>query len=181
MALKITGNSRGVIVGILIVLAGFGLFAECSKADERQGLSISFGTGLAGSDSCFDSMLLAQEIAERKWLGYLLTHGPSSACREPAEPVVANIGAGIIRTTHRGKWSIGFGAGVMEHGDIVIGPGSIRERPYPRHNESIQFVAAILIRRNVGERFVVDLLHNSTGGSTHFNRGLNTLTVGLRF
>jgi hypothetical protein len=170
-----------VAIVLLVIAFGAGAAGYCSKADAQEGLSISFGAGMAGSERCFESMLLAQEMADRKWLAYLSTHGPSGGCRDPAEPVAANIGAGIIRTTHLGKWSVGFGAGVMEHGDVVVGPWSIRDNPGPRSDEDIQFVAAILIRRTLGKRLVFDLLHNSTGGSTHFNRGLNSFTFGMRF
>jgi hypothetical protein len=182
-----TGNPRGVRWAILLLLALFALGAlgYCNRSSaeeaEPQGLSISFGVGYMGGSRCFDSMMLAQEIAERKWLGYLATHGDSNACGAEAEFIRPNIGAGIIRTTHLGAWTIGFGAGVMEHGDVVMGPYEIIDDAEPRTDSDIQAHAVILIRRALGKRLVFDFFHASTGKATHFNPGLNNVTIGVRF
>jgi hypothetical protein len=178
-----TGNPRGVRWAILLLLGLFALGAlgYCNRSDAAEGLSLSFGLGYAGSDRCFDSMMLAQEMAERRWLAYFITHGDSESCQSEAEYVRANLGAGIIRTTHLGPWSIGFGAGVLEHGDIVIGPYEIIDDAAPRVDNDLQAHAVILIRRTLGKRFVFDFFHASTGKATHFNAGLNNITLGVRF
>lgn len=169
-----TGNSRGVRLVLLILLALFGAggLGWCSKAKadelELQGLTIGFGSGHAGSEPCFGALLLTQSFADERWVGFLNTHGESSSCRD-REPVRANIAAGVIRTTHLGPWSIGFGAALREHGDVVVGPYSIVNQTPPRVEPSAHLAAVIFVRRELGQRFVVDLLHLSTGGSTYFN------------
>ncbi len=173
--MKFTGNDKGVRLAILVLVVLFVAMAAgyCSKAEaQEQGLSLGFGMATAGSEPCFTSMLLMQTIGD-KFAGYLATHGDSEDCR--SQFVRANFGAGIIRTAEAGKWTLGFGAGFREHGDIVIGDYdwthgvSVDEGP--------QLVAAILVRYRVSRRLSIDLLHNSTGGSTTENRGLNTVAV----
>jgi hypothetical protein len=179
-----TGNKKGVRIAIVLLLVLFaaGALGWCSRSEAAEGLSIGFGIGTAGSDRCFESMAIAQELADRKWLATLSTHGEAASCRMENEPVDANFGAGIVRTTQLGKWAIGFGAGVWEHGDVVVGPKSIENDEHPRTADRPQLCAHILVRRYLfRDRVVADLLHCSTGGSTKFNRGRNVLTLGLRF
>lgn len=132
------------------------------------GLSISFGQAAVGSDFCFGSLLVAQELGGGRWLGHLSTHGDGDCGAR------ANIGAGLLRTTHLGEWAFGIGAGFLEHGDIAVGPAENPDRP--------QLAANLLIRRYLFRRRVVlDLIHWSTGGSTYWNVGLNSATIGVRF
>lgn len=180
--MRFTGNDKGVRIAIAILLVLMVVMAGyCTRAEaEEQGLSLGFGVGTAGSEVCFQSMQLAQEFGNGRWLAYLASHGESSACRNPPEPIRANVGTGVLRTAHAGLWTLGFGAGLLEHGDVVIGPESIRGESYPRVADRPQFTAAIFVRRRLGAHLVIDILHNSTGGSTGFNRGLNTITLGWR-
>ncbi|NIR28351.1 MAG: hypothetical protein GWN84_03290, partial [Gammaproteobacteria bacterium] len=164
------------MLAVLFVLMAAG-YCRRSEADE---LSVGFGVALAGSERCFESMTIMQEFGEGRWLGYLATHGNSPSCRAEQEPIRANVGAGVIRTAHADRWTLGFGAGLLEHGDVVIGPDSILGDDAPRTADRPQLAAAILVRLRIRERLVLDLLHNSTGGSTGFNRGLNTITLGWR-
>jgi hypothetical protein len=178
-----TGNPKGMRILIAAILVLFVAMATgyCSKADaqenpEEQGLSLGFGIATAGSEPCFHSMLLAQTIGD-KWLGYLATHGDSDDCRN--QSVTANFGVGIIRTATVNRWTLGFGAGFREHGDIVIGDYDWRtQTPY---DEGPQLVAAILVRFRLHKHVSLDLLHNSTGGSTTENRGLNSIVISGRF
>ena len=168
-----TGNNSGIrkIIAILLVIFGGGALGWCSKSNASEGLSIGLGKATIGSEVCFTSLLITQELADRRWLVTLSTHG-EEYCRD--ELVQANMGVGIVRTTHLNNWSIGFGAGIWEHGDIAVGPESNRNRP--------QLCANILIRRYwLNDKVVTDLLHCSTGGSTKYNRGRNLLTLGYRF
>lgn len=178
-----TGNKRGIQIAILILVALFvaGGLGWCSKAEgqerEISGLSVGFGGASAGSAMCFGAMLLTQTFAEDDWVAYMATHGSSENCH--GEAMVANVGFGLIRTTHLGKWSIGFGGGIFEHGDTAIGPKLGAHVP-PRVDEDIQLAAAIMLRRRIGERLEINWLHNSTGGSTKHNRGLNTIAISFR-
>lgn len=185
--MKFTGNDKGVRTAILALVVLFAAMAAgyCTKADaqtkpEDQGLSVGFGIATAGSEPCFQSMLLAQSFGGERWLGYLATHGDATDCR--GHDVRANIGSGIIRTAKAGKWTLGFGAGLREHGDLVIGDYDLSAENgwnYPI-DEGPQLVAAILVRYRISRRLSIDLLHNSTGGSTSENRGLNTATISWR-
>lgn len=177
-----TGNNKGIRLAIVVLLIVFacGALGLCSRSEaaEPSGLSIGFGKALGGSEPCFNSMLIAQEIAEQRWLAFLATHGDSDSCR--GEVMDANVGAGILRATQLNHWSIGFGAAVFEHGDLIVGPKSLEQMWPPRSSEGMQFGAAISVRRYIGKRLVVDMLHFSTGGSAYFNPGLNSLTIGIR-
>lgn len=153
-----------------VIITLIALFATSATADDT-GLSIGFGKAAIGSEACFDSLLLTQEMAERKFLLTLATHGDGH-CRE--QDVRANMGIGVLRTTQLGRWSFGFGGGVFEHGDRGVGPKIDGDRP--------QLCAQILIRRYLlKERAVFDILHCSTGGSTHYNPGKNWAVLGVRF
>lgn len=181
-----TANSTGIrkLLLVIIVLFALGALGYCSQSSAAEhpgaGLSISFGTAAVGGEQCFDSMLIAQELQGRSWLAYLDTHGKGT-CRGD-ELIRANVGAGILRTTHLGKWAIGLGAGLLEHGDSVVGPREILGDSFPRVAPRPQFCANILIRRYLFHgRAVFDALHCSTGGSTYFNTGLNLFTLGVRF
>jgi hypothetical protein len=207
--MKFTGNNRGIRVAILLLIVLFALGAAgyCSRSDaeepcnelagcgagepastsldlkddKAEGLSIGFGFAAAGGEPCFGAMLIAQEFGERRWLAFLSTHGDSNSCRDD-EPIRANIGGGIVRTTHLGKWAIGFGLGVLEHGDVIVGPKAVTSSPYPRTADRLQLCANILIRRHLfRDRAVADVVHCSSGNSTVWNRGLNTITLGIRF
>src|SRR5690606_24221740 len=116
--MKFTGNNRSIRVGILVLLGLFaaGALGLCSRTEAAEGLSIGFGKASAGSDVCADSMLLVQELGER-WLGALATHG-DGRCR--GEKMAANVMAGVVRVTHVRRLSVGFGAGVLVHGDIAV-------------------------------------------------------------
>jgi hypothetical protein len=171
-----------VLLLILFIAMAVGWCSRVEAQEEpaEQGLSVGFGIATAGSEPCFLAMLLSQTFGQH-WLGYLQTNGDAAECRD--QPVRANIGAGIIRTAEANRWTIGFGAGFREHGDIVIGDYDASEATgwnYPI-DEGPQLVAAILVRFRMTQRLSIDLLHNSTGGSTTENRGLNTITISGRF
>ena len=170
--MKFTGNTRGIQLAIFLLVVCFGLMAYCSA--KAEGLSIGFGRASAGGEICMDSMLLSQTM--NNWYGYLSTHGDGT-CRD--QLVNANIGAGIVRTADLGRWTLGFGAGVLEHGDIIVGPDAVWSSPR-RTSDRIQFTASILLRYRVSKRLSVDILHNSTGGASDENRGLNTLVLSVR-
>jgi len=178
---KFTGNSAGVRKALLILLAlfGAGSLGYCSSSDAAEGLSIGFGKASAGSDVCSESMLLAQEFGEQRWLALLATHGEGH-CH--GEVMAANVMASVARVTHIQRFSVGFGAGMLAHGDMAVGPWTLLQQPKdgPRRTDSAQFCATILMRYRVGTRFVVDWLHCSTGGATAMNRGKNWLTFGVR-
>lgn len=177
--MKFTANPKGIriVLIVLLIVFGMGALGWCSKSDAQEGLSIGFGKASAGSDICFDSMMITQTIAEDRWTAYLATHGEAAMCH--GEAVGANMGAGVIRTTHLGKFSIGFGAGVLDHGDIAVGPLLGLQQP-PRTDDDIQLAAAILLRYRISKRFEMTWVHNSNGGSTKHNRGLNTLVLAVR-
>lgn len=180
--MKFTGNSSGVrkVLAALLVAFGAGALGFCAKSDaaEPTGLSIGFGKALGGSDICADSMMIAQELAEQRWTAFLVTHGDGAVCR--GERVDANVGAGIVRSTRLGHWSVGFGAALFEHGNAIVGPRGIDTMEPPRNSERVQFGAAISVRRYVSKRLVVDILHFSTGGAAAHNSGLNAITLGVR-
>lgn len=168
-----TGNNSGIrkIIAILLVIFGGGALGWCSKSNASEGLSIGLGKTTIGSEVCFTSLLITQELAEQRWLVTMSTHG-EGYCRE--QEVRANVGFGVLRTTRLSKWMIGFGGGVDEHGDRGVGPSGNPDRP--------QLHAEILIRRYLWqERAVFDLLHKSTGGSTEYNSGKNFLVLAARF
>lgn len=147
------------------------LLAIAGQAAADEGLSVGFGKAMIGSEACFDSLLITQELAEKRFLLTLATHG-EGYCRD--QHVRANMGLGMLRTTQLGRWSLGFGGAVYEHGDRGVGPAEHPDRP--------QLCAQILIRRYLfNERAVLDILHCSTGGSTYYNPGKNWLTLGMRF
>src|SRR5690606_7942201 len=95
---KFTGNSAGVRKALLILLAlfGAGSLGYCSSSDAAEGLSIGFGKASAGSDVCSESMLLAQEFGEQRWLALLATHGEGH-CH--GEVMAANVIASVARVT----------------------------------------------------------------------------------
>ena len=169
-----TANSSGIrkILLILLVLfmaGGLGYCAESRAADD-SGLAVGFGKAAIGSEVCFDSLLVSQELDSGRWLAALATHG-AGKCR--AQGVRANMGAALLRATHLGRWAIGVGAGLWEHGDRAVGPATKPDRP--------QLCAHLLIRRYFfGGRAVLDTLHCSTGGATRYNPGLNLITFGMR-
>lgn len=162
----VTSNKAKVRIVVVLFILAMGAIGYCTQA-RADALSIGFGAALAGSEHCFDSMLIAQELNDRRWIGYLNTHGNSSHCREV--PIRGNLSIGLIRTTTLNKWSIGAGFALFEHGDRVIGPELPAER--------IQLTGALFLRRRLGEHFAVDFLHNSTGGSTEHNVGYNSFTL----
>jgi hypothetical protein len=178
---RFTGNNRGVHLVLVVILILFilGALGFCSvraeERAEREGLSVSLGVPHVGSSRCdFAGLMIAQELADRKWLAHLWTHGDGE-CR--GEAWRANVGAGVIRTTHLGHWSIGIGVGIAEHGDRAVGPFV----PDPPHtSDRVQLGANLLIRRHVGKRLVLDLHHFSSGGSTYWNAGRNMLLFGVR-
>ncbi len=174
-----TGNPKGSRYAIIALLVIFALGAGyCAKSEAQDsGLSIGFGIATAGAERCFDSMMLAQRFGD--WMATLSTHGESAKCRDN-EPIDANVGVGIVRVTDLGKWSIGFGAGLWEHGDVVVGPKTIMSNPAPRRSDRVQLCAHILIRYRLGKRGAIDWLHCSSAGSTHYNRGLNLFTLSVR-
>lgn len=199
-----TGNSRGIRIVVLIVLGllAAGALGLCSTADAREpeGLSIGFGPVFAGSERCFTGMMVAQELDH--WILNLQTHGDSTACREPPEPITANIGIGVVRFTGLGKWKLGIGASVWEHGDVVVGDfsgmpassntvditqlsGSVKTlgtaAQEPRRAQGIHLCGQFLFRRPLGKRLVLDVVHCSSGGSTHYNRGRNFLMFSAAF
>lgn len=186
-SMKFTGNDKGVRLAILVLVilfvamgAGYCTKADAQEKSQEQGLSLGFGIAAAGSEPCFQSMLLMQAVGDH-WAGYLATHGDGDGCRN--HDVRANFGAGIIRTAEAGKWTLGFGPGFLEHGDLVIGDYDLSAANgwnYPI-DEGPQLVAAILVRYRISARLSIDLLHNSTGGATSENRGLNVLTLSGRF
>jgi len=170
-----TGNSAGVrkVLAFILVLFAMGAAGYCSRSDaaEAEGLSVGFGQASIGSEVCFDALLVTQELAERRWLATFATHGDGH-CRN--QNVRANLGAGILRTTHLGRWAIGIGPSIWHHGDRAFGPREGGDRP--------ELAAQILIRRYLfRERLVLDLLHASTGGSAEVNPGRNMLVLGARF
>lgn len=151
------------IIALFLALIG-------STAAADTGLSIGFGKAAIGSDVCFDSLIITQELSERRWLAVLQTHGKGE-CRE--QHVRANMGAGIARMTQLGKWSLGFGVAVWHHGDRAVGPREGGDRP--------EVTAHIHIRRYLfDERLVLDIAHSSTGGAAEYNAGRNILTLGWR-
>lgn len=167
-----TGNSSGVrkVLAVLVILFAAGAAGWCSRSDAAEGLSVGFGKASVGSEVCFDSLLLTQELADRRWIATLATSGDGH-CR--GLDVRANLSAGIIRTTHLGRFAIGFGAALRHHGDRAVGPRGGGDRP--------ELVAQILIRRYLFDgRVVLDLLHQSTGGAAEWNPGANTIALGLR-
>lgn len=182
-----TGNKRGVRVLVAVfVLAFIELSAGwCSRANAEEVLTAGFGIATAGSEDCFDSMLLTQSFGDHEWLGYLATHGDSDSCRK--HPVDANFGVGVLKLAHRGRWTLGVGGGLRQHGDLVIGPDFPRptvevSRNYePFRNDELQLVASLFIRFRLHKHVTADLLHNSTGGATQQNRGLNTIVISGRF
>lgn len=169
-----TGNTSGVrkvlIVFVILFLAGALGWCEARAESADAGLSIGFGKAAVGSEACFDSMLIAQELAGARWIATLETHG-TGRCRN--QDLAANLGAGVSRMTHLRSWAFAVGAGLLEHGDLAVGPAGNPERP--------QLCANLLIRRYLfRDRAVLDLLHCSTGGSSAHNPGLNFLTLGFR-
>lgn len=167
-----TDNPSGVrkVLAILLVLFAAGAAGWCSKSEAAEGLSVGFGKAAIGSEVCFGALLLTQEVADRRWLATLSTHGEGH-CREL--DVRANLSAGILRTTPLGKFSVGFGAALRHHGDRAVGPKEGGDRP--------ELVAQIILRRYLfGDRIVLDLLHQSTGGAAEWNPGLNALVIGVR-
>lgn len=168
-----TGNPSGVrkVLAILLILFVLGAAGWCSNSEAAEGLSVGFGQASIGSEICFDALLLTQEFADRRWLGTLSTHG-DGRCR--GLDMRANLSAGIVRTTHLRRFSIGFGAAIRHHGDRAIGPKEGGDRP--------ELVAQILLRCYLlRDRVVLDLLHQSTGGAAEWNPGLNTVALGARF
>lgn len=152
-----------------VIITLIALFATSATADDT-GLSIGFGKAAIGSEACFDSLMITQELSERRWLAVLQTHG-KGFCRD--QDVRANMGAAIVRTTHLGKWSVGFGVAAWHHGDRAVGPKEGGNRP--------ELTAHIHLRRYLfDERFVLDLAHSSTGGAAEYNPGRNILTLGWR-
>lgn len=167
-----TGNPSGVrkVLVVLLILFLAGAASFCSKADAAEGLSVGLGKASIGSEVCFDALLVTQELAERRWIATLATSGDGH-CR--GLDVRANLSAGIIRTTHLGRFAIGFGAALRHHGDRAVGPREGGDRP--------ELVAQILLRRYLfRDRVVLDLLHQSTGGAAEWNPGANTVAIGVR-
>lgn len=166
-----TGNSSGVrkVLVVLLILFGAGAAGWCSRSD-AEGLSIGFGKASIGSEVCFDSLLLTQELGERRWLATLSTHGDGQ-CRDV--DVRANLSVGIVRTARLGRFALGFGAAVRHHGDRAVGPKEGGDRP--------ELCAQIMLRRYLLlDRMVLDLLHCSSGGAAEWNPGANTLAIGVR-
>jgi hypothetical protein len=176
--MKFTGNKKGTRIALLIFLLLFlaGALGYCARSEAAEGLSVSLGQPFIGSSRCeYAGLMIAQELADRRWLAHMWTHGDGQ-CR--GEAMRANIGAGIARTTHLGPWALGIGMGLAEHGDRAIGP--LVDSEPPRTADRMQLGAVLLIRRHIGERWVIDLHHMSSGGSTHWNPGKNMLLFGVR-
>lgn len=168
-----TGNPSGVrkVLAVVVVIFALGAAGYCSTSDAAEGLTVGFGKASVGSEVCFDSLLVTQELADRRWVATLATHG-DGRCRD--QDVRANLGLGVLRTTHLGRWSIGIGGGLWHHGDRAFGPAGGSDRP--------ELSAQILIRRYLlRDRLVLDLLHASTGGAAEVNPGRNFLVLGARF
>lgn len=183
--MSFTGNPLGVrkILLVFVGLFALGALGLChrAKADEpNEGLSIGFGVAGAGTGNlaCWGALEITQSFGDEKWLADFATHGQGKCL---GEEMGANMMAGIMRTTHLGRWTFGVGAGVLVHGDRTVGPLSIDETDIPRHSDVMQMCANLLVRYQIGERVVLDALHCSTGGTTAYNYGVNFLTVGLRF
>ncbi len=158
---------------VVVLLA---LLASPALAERpSEGLVIGLGLPMIGGGWCeFQGVVISQELHERRWVANLWTHG-TGRCGDVR--MRANLGVGIVRTTQLGRWSLGFGAGVQEHGDAAIGP----DLPPGETADRIQLSAQILIRRQIGDRLVVDLWHASSGGSTVVNAARDTISVGWRF
>lgn len=180
-----TGNTSGIRkVLTVFVIAFIGAVAGwCTKGHtaELDGTTVSLGQVFESSTKCtFTSLTISQEFNNRQWLGSLHTHG-SGLCTEEME---ANIGFSLVRTAYIGRWAFGIGGALWEHGDVIVGPLSVNDDLIPpRVSEDIQLTAALLIRGHFfHDRVVLDIpFHFSTGGSTHYNRGLNLVSLGVRF
>lgn len=179
-----TGNPSPVrkLLLVFVALFALGALGLCheSKADgPHEGLTIGLGTAGGGGDlACWGALEATQEFGDRKWVASFATHG-QGVCL--GEPMGANMMAGVMRATHLGRWAFGLGAGVLVHGDRAVGPLIIDDMDPPRHSDTMQMSALLLVRCQIGELWVVDLLHASTGGTTDYNYGVNFFTVGLRF
>jgi hypothetical protein len=179
----ITGNSKGVRAAIVVlVLLFIAAGAWCSKAEARDRTTVSYGNLAFGGDFCTDSLVIGREFGAEKWLAGLVTHGTGN-CR--GEFTSANIGGFVLHQLHFGdRFSIGFGAGIFEHGDIGIGKESILlDTTEPRKSEQMQFAAVISVRAYaLNRKLVIDMpLHFSSGKATRFNPGKNLIAVGYRF
>jgi hypothetical protein len=181
----ITGNNSGVRIAIAILLllfiaAGAGW---CSRAEAQENAtSVSIGPLSFGGEACVDSLLIARELGEGKWLAGMITHG-SGDCR--GEHVSAQIGLLALHQLRFGeRFSIGFGGAIFEHGDIGIGKESIlADESEPRQSQEMQLAGVISVRAYLlAGRFVIDLpMHFSTGNASRFNPGKNALLFGYRF
>lgn len=183
----VTGNNSGVRVVVVLIVIAFMVvgLGWCDKADAQELplTSVGIGTMMFGGDECgIESMLIAREFGNRKWMAGLVTHG-TGKCR--GEAIKANIGLLAVHQLHfRDRLSIGFGGALFEHGDIGIGKASIlNDVTEPRTSDTLQLAAVILIRVHFprNDLYLDFPLHFSSGGASRFNPGKNMIDFGVRF
>lgn len=110
----------------------------CGEID--AGLGLCAGRHFVASKTCGYALTLSQRFA-RVWKAYLFTHGDLDCTYHDAPfNQAANAGAFIARVADWKRYRIEFGAGIKEHGDLVIGSSS--------KDEGLQFSFMI----NVGIR-----------------------------
>jgi hypothetical protein len=186
--MRFTGNPKKVQIALAALALVTLWFACTSKRAEAAEPEFYAGAGLnfmSNEPAAHGYRIGMQQGA---WEASIVTHGEAEVQRD-GDPVgyflEANFGTCGTFNVYRNKWTIGWGACLWEHGDIDIGDEAdfvLRDDGlYQLMDDGIQLTAAIVVRRDFGKRLYVDIFHASTGGSTHYNRGRNLITVGARF
>lgn len=189
MKLNLTGNPKGVQILIVIVLALTLWFAfKAKRVAAEEAAPVFFAAGgavLSGSEPYTHGLRVGME--QGSWQMSVVTSGEGHITKPEARYwIAANIG--VCGTFHRelGRWSIGWGGCLFEHGDVSIGDynelQSAEDGAVWMEDDSIQVTAAITARFSINRHVFIELpFHVSTGGSTHYNKGRNSLLVGVRF
>jgi hypothetical protein len=189
--MKLTGNDRVVQLLILLVL---GLTLGLAYCDRVRAAEPVFFAGLGPNFTSTnlrtgDGLRLGMEVGP--WQASIVTHG-QEVIELPEASYYVQPNMGACGTWHRGfrRLSLGWGACLWEHGDFDVGDAygdtiQFDESlgAYFYDDDGIQLTAAITLRRTLGaeQRFYVEWFHASTAGATHYNRGRNLFSFGVRY